>query len=78
MNAGRTTLRFDSKALYDALDARRISRDLSWKQVAAETGVSGSTLMRTRLGGRMEVDGVLAMVTWLGVTVETFARDTRR
>lgn len=39
---------------------------------AAETGVSASTLTHTRRGGRMEVDGMLAMVRWLGRTVESF------
>ena len=71
-------IRFDSQALHQALDERRRARGLSWKEVASETGVSTATLTRTRLGGRMEVDGVLAMVTWLGTTVESFARSTRR
>lgn len=64
--------RFDAKALYAALDNQRTARGLSWKQVAAEVGVSPSTLTRTRRGGRMEVDGMLAMVSWLRVPVETF------
>jgi transcriptional regulator with XRE-family HTH domain len=67
--------RFDAKALYEALDGKRQERGLSWPQVAAEVGVSASTLTRTRLGGRMEVDGMLAMVRWLGVPVETFTRE---
>jgi len=70
-------LRFDPKALYRALDQRRDELGLSWKQVADEIGVSTSTLTRTRLGGRMEVDGVLAMVSWLGRTVESFTREAR-
>src|SRR5262249_53686785 len=73
---GATMIRFDAKALHRALDAQRVARGLSWKDVAAETGVSVSTLMRTRLGGRMEVDGTLAMVAWLGRSVESFARDS--
>ncbi len=40
-----------------------------------QTGVSVSTLTRTQQGGRMEVDGMLAMVGWLGVPVENFVRD---
>ena len=64
--------RFDTAALYDALDAERMRRAMSWAQVAREMGVSASTVTRTRLGGRMEVDGMLAMVGWLGVAVETF------
>lgn len=64
--------RFDSAALYAALDAQRRSRGMTWAEVAAEIGVSASTLTRTRLGGRMEVDGMLAMARWLGRTAESF------
>jgi DNA-binding phage protein len=66
--------RFDAMALYHALDARRAARDLTWTQVAAETGVSTTTLRRTQQGGRLEVDGVLAMVGWLDQPVEAFVR----
>jgi transcriptional regulator with XRE-family HTH domain len=68
-------LRFDSKALHAALDHQRHKRGLTWKQVAEATGVSAATLTRTRIGGRLEVDGVLAMVRWLGKPVEEFTRD---
>ena len=68
-------IRFDAQALYQALDARRVERGLIWKQVATETGVAEETIKRTREGGRMEVDGMLAMVNWLGGPVETFCRN---
>jgi transcriptional regulator with XRE-family HTH domain len=71
-------VRFDAKALYAALDAQRQARGLTWIQVAAETGVSAATITRTRSGGRLEVDGMLAMVRWLGVSVETFVRESER
>jgi hypothetical protein len=67
-------VRFDGKALYEALDKQRIARNLTWADVARQTGVAASTLKRTREGGRLEVDGVLAMVTWLNRTVESFTR----
>jgi transcriptional regulator with XRE-family HTH domain len=70
--------RFDSKALYRAMDAERQARGQTWHDVAKATGVSASTIVRTRSGGRMEVDGVLAMVGWLGVPVESFVRNTRQ
>ncbi|HEX5235129.1 MAG TPA: helix-turn-helix transcriptional regulator [Silvibacterium sp.] len=70
--------RFDPRALYAALDEQRRTRGMSWTQVAAEIGVSASTLTRTRLGGRMEVDGMLAMVRWLGRSVESFTVPLRR
>ena len=67
-------LRFDPQALYAALDAQRQERGLSWQDVARETGVAAATLKRTALGGRLEVDGMLAMVAWLGRSVESFTR----
>ncbi len=66
--------RFDPEALYAALDEQRLARRMSWRQVAAEIGVSPSTLTRTKQGGRMEVDGMLAMVRWLGRSAESFTR----
>jgi transcriptional regulator with XRE-family HTH domain len=71
-------LRFDSQALYAALDAKRTSLGMTWAQVASEIGLSAATIARTRTGGRMEVDGMLAMVGWLKVPVETFVRDSPR
>ncbi|MBV9215277.1 MAG: hypothetical protein JO053_03790 [Acidobacteria bacterium] len=70
-------LRFDSKALFRAIDTRREQRGLGWKQVANEMGIAEATIKRTRDGGRMEVDGMLAMIAWLGLPVEHFVRKTR-
>ena len=64
--------RFNPRALYVAMDAQRLARGMSWAQVGAELGISPATLTRTRLGGRMEVDGMLAMVRWVGRSVESF------
>ena len=69
---------FDSKALYLALDQQRCAREMSWREVAAEIGVSVSTISNLKNGGRMEVDGMLAMVTWLNVPVEKFVRESTR
>lgn len=71
-------VRFDPQALFAALDRQRTARGLTWTQVAAETGVSAATMTRTKSGGRLEVDGMLAMVRWLGVPVETFVRESTR
>jgi hypothetical protein len=64
--------RFNAQALFAALDAQRVRLEMTWKQVAVETGVSVSTLTGTKRGGRLEVDGTLAMVRWLGRTIESF------
>jgi transcriptional regulator with XRE-family HTH domain len=71
-------VRFDSRALYNALDARREERSLTWQQVADEIGIALSTIKRTSRGGRMEVDGMLSMVDWLDVPIETFVLRNNR
>jgi transcriptional regulator with XRE-family HTH domain len=71
------TLRFDTHALFEALEAQRSARGLTWADIARETGVAVTTLKNTQKGGRLEVDGMLAMVRWLGRTVESFTRETR-
>jgi DNA-directed RNA polymerase specialized sigma24 family protein len=67
--------RFDAKALHRALDEQRKRRELSWEDISKEIGVSTSTLRSTKEGGRMEVDGMLAMVYWLNEKVETLVVD---
>ena len=67
--------RFDSKALYFALDQQRRAHNQSWREVAAEIGISVASITRTQHGGRMEVDTMLAMVEWLEVPVESFVRE---
>lgn len=64
--------RFDSAALYAAMDAQRRARGMSWADVGRELKISPATLTRTKLGGRLEVDGMLAMVRWVGRTVDSF------
>jgi hypothetical protein len=71
-------VRLDSAALYAAIDAERRARGLTWDQLSETIGVSVATLKRAKAGGRMEVDGVLAMTGWLGRPVEAFTRPMAR
>lgn len=64
----------DVEALYAALDARRRSLELSWRQAASKAGVSPSTLTRLGQGKRPDVDGFAALVHWLEVPAERFLR----
>ena len=64
--------RFDAQAFYAALDAERISRRCTWKQVAQEAQVSASTLTRMAQGRRPDVDSLAALVTWAGLSADTF------
>ena len=65
---------FDSNGFYDALDATRRSRNLNWKQVAAETGVSASTLTRMAQGKRPDVDGLAALASWANLKTDDYVR----
>lgn len=65
---------FDAEGLYAALDAQRQARKITWKQVAAESGVSASTLTRMAQGKRPDVDGLAALVAWAGLDADDYVR----
>ena len=65
---------FDGDALYGALDAERRARNLTWKQVAAESGVSASTLTRMAQGRRPDLDSLAALSAWSGLRTDDFIR----
>lgn len=65
---------FDASAFYEALDAQRQSRQLTWKQVAQQSGVSASTLTRMAQGKRPDVDGLAALAAWSGLNADDFIR----
>ena len=71
---------FDASAFYEALDSQRRSQKLNWKQVAADSGVSASTLTRMAQGKRPDVDGLAALAAWSGLNADDFIRseDVRR
>jgi hypothetical protein len=71
---------FDVHAFYEALDAQRRERNLTWKAVTAEVNryrtrlrpIAQSTItgLKSKPGG--EGDGMLQMLVWLGRTPESF------
>jgi transcriptional regulator with XRE-family HTH domain len=65
---------FDASAFYEALDAERQARKLNWKQIAAESGVSASTLTRMAQGKRPDVDSLAALAAWSGLRTDEFVR----
>ncbi|MGA3345882.1 MAG: hypothetical protein ABSC76_13525 [Terracidiphilus sp.] len=67
-------LRFDTKMLHAALDARRIDQELTWAQVAKESGVGVSTLTYLSKGGRTAFPQVMRMTGWLGRPAAHFTR----
>ena len=66
--AARRGWRFDTQAFYEALDHKRISNEMTWQEVAAQVPRMTPAMLR-RLGkmkGRMSVDQVVALASWLG------------
>jgi transcriptional regulator with XRE-family HTH domain len=66
---------FDASAFFSALDAQRIAKKLNWKEVAAASGVSASTLTRMAQGKRPDVDSLAALLSWSGLNADDFIRD---
>ena len=70
--------RFDVEAFYAALNAARLSRQKTWKSVAAEAGINASTLSRIGQGARPDVDGLAALLQWSNLKAEAFIRGGKR
>lgn len=62
----------DVSALYGALDSKRNARDLSWRALAKELGLSSSVFTRLAQGSRPDFDSYIQMTEWLGVDLERF------
>jgi hypothetical protein len=73
-------MRFDTAALYFAVDEERERRRMTWDQVAAEVWPSGPwgsrQLKNMAKGGRSDVYNAVAICEWLGRTIESFQRET--
>ncbi|WP_158927358.1 helix-turn-helix domain-containing protein [Acidisphaera sp. S103] len=63
---------FQNEAFCAALNAHRLSKLMTWKQVAEASGVSASTLTRMMQGKRPDIDGLAALLTWSGLKAEDF------
>jgi len=70
----QSVLRFDTRKLYEALDAERKTRGLTWPQVAADTGVPASHMRGLSNGGRTGFPGVMRLTRWLRRTASDFVR----
>ena len=68
---------FNLEAFYKALDSVRASRQLTWKQVAAESQVSASTLSRLSQGKRPDVDSLSALITWSHLSADDYLTTKR-
>jgi transcriptional regulator with XRE-family HTH domain len=63
---------FNGDAFYRALESTVTRRSKNWKQVAAETGVSASTLARMAQGRRPDAASLAALSAWAGLNPSDF------
>lgn len=72
-------LRWDTEKLYSALNAQRIERDMTWKQVANELGGgwSAASLTGLRKRGNAGFPAIMRVTRWLGQPVATFTRASK-
>ena len=68
-------LRWDTRALHAAVDARRQELGLSWAETALQMEtISPSMLAHLSRGGRTSVPAVMRMVVWVGRPAAEFTR----
>lgn len=67
---------FDVIELWEAVDAQRIARDMSWHHVTRTLRwMSQDTIARMRVSGTSTCNHVLPMIHWVGRTPESFTVD---
>jgi hypothetical protein len=70
-------LRWDTRALHSALDAKRQARGMTWKDVAREVGgFTPGILTNLANEGRIGFPSVMRIVGWLGQPAATFTRSS--
>src|ERR1700681_2244449 len=65
---------FDGDAFFRALEATVVARSKTWKQVAAETGISASTLTRMAQGRKPDAASLAALSAWAGLNPSDFVQ----
>lgn len=72
-------LRFDTRAMHAALNAERLKRGMTWKQVAGELpGFTESMLTNLAEGPLIGFPRVMMIPQWLGLSAASFVRVHRR
>lgn len=65
----------DFEALYVALNAKRLTNEMSWKAVAGALDISPSSLTNLSRGKGVDRTNFLTLTGWLGIASEKFLKD---
>lgn len=63
---------FDAEGFYGALSATVRARDVNWKRVSQETGVSPTTLTRMAQGRKPDAASLAVLAAWSGLDIKNF------
>lgn len=69
---------FDFKAFYKALCATVTARDITWKTVSEQTGVSQSTLSRMSKGRQPDAASLTELCAWSGINPVEFTASPKK
>ena len=68
----RVELSFDDSGFYQAIEAKRQSQGLSWRQLGRTLNLSPSTFSRLARGRRPDVETFLRLLAWLQLPADSF------
>jgi|GEM_PF-392066 len=66
---------FDDAGFYQAIETRRQSENLSWRQLGRKLGLSPSTFSRLARGRRPDIETFLRLLAWLNLPAEAFMKN---
>jgi len=69
---------FDAEAFYRALSGAVVMREVAWKQVSKDTGVSQSTLSRMAQGRQPDAGSLASLASWAGLDISDFVHIQKR
>ena len=67
-------VKFDTVGFFAALERERAARDLPWRRLAEQAGVSASTMTRLSQGKRPDVDSLASLCAWARLSADDFMR----
>lgn len=71
-----TRHQLDVPELYRWLDTKRRAGGLSWRQLAAQLGLSSSTMTRLGQGYRPDADALVTLLAWLDIDLAYVTKPT--
>lgn len=67
-------VKFDTEGFFAALERLRAEKNLPWRKVAEQSGVSASTMTRLSQGKRPDVDSLASLCAWAKLSADDFMR----